>query len=48
MGISSSATCVPGNSADNYTVATYGILQNSDAGSLKLAYDVIGLVQVKR
>jgi len=41
--------CVPGNSADNYTVAIlYGILQNSDAGSLKLAYDVIGLVQVKR
>ena len=33
---------------DDLAVLLPGILQNSDAGSLKLAYNVIGLVHVKR
>ena len=37
--------CIPGNGADDYTIAIlYGILQNSNAGSLELVDDVIGLV----
>ena len=40
---------ITGNGADNYAIAIlYGILQNSDASSLELVDDVIGLVQVKR
>ena len=37
--------CIPGNGADNNTVAIlYGILQNSNTGRLELVDDVICLV----
>ena len=39
---------IPGNGAENNTVALFNsILQNSNAGSLELADDVIGLVQIE-